>query len=241
MVTATASPLAGAKGADRPRSGTGWNGSAWSAARLRQALRLYLVTDQASLKGRTLTDVVRAAVQGGVGCVQLREKHASSRDFYAQARALMALLTPLDIPLVINDRLDIALACGAQGVHLGQSDLPVQVARQLLPPEVFIGWSVETAADVALSASLPLDYLGVSPVFGTATKTDTATPWGLEGLARIRAATTLPLVAIGGIHTGNATPLMQAGADSLAVVSAICSAADPLAAALELRKLIDAH
>ncbi|NVO07827.1 MAG: thiamine phosphate synthase, partial [Rhodoferax sp.] len=97
--------------------------SSWSRARLRDALRLYLVTDQPSLKDRTLTDVVQAAVKGGVSCVQLREKHASSRDFYAQAVALMDLLAPLNIPLIINDRLDIALACGAQGVHLGQSDV----------------------------------------------------------------------------------------------------------------------
>ena len=214
---------------------------AWSRARLRAALRLYLVTDQPSLKGRTLIDVVQAAVQGGVTCVQLREKHANSRDFYAQAVALMDLLTPLSVPLIINDRLDIALACGAQGVHLGQSDLPVLAARRLLPPEVFIGWSVENLEDVAHSATLPLDYLGVSPVFATPTKTDTATPWGLEGLQRIRATTELPLVAIGGIHLGNATQLLQAGADSLAVVSAICSADDPRAASQQLRGLIDAH
>jgi thiamine-phosphate pyrophosphorylase len=213
----------------------------WSHERLREALRLYLVTDQPSLKGRTLIDVVQAAVQGGVSCVQLREKHANSRDFYAQAVALMDLLAPLNIPLIINDRLDIALACGAPGVHLGQSDMPVQAARKLLPPEVFIGWSVETMDEVMQSATLPVDYLGVSPVFSTPTKTDTATPWGLDGLQRIRALTPLPLVAIGGIHLGNATQLMQAGADSLAVVSAICSADDPLAASQQLRRLIDAH
>ena len=213
----------------------------WSGAQLRDALRLYLVTDQPSLRGRTLTDVVQAAVRGGVGCVQLREKQASSRDFYAQAMALMELLAPLNVPLVINDRLDIALACGAQGVHLGQSDLPVQVARKLLPPEVFIGWSVETMDDVARSATLPVDYLGVSPVFATPTKTDTAQPWGLAGLQLVRAATALPLVAIGGIHLGNAAQLMQVGADGLAVVSAICSADDPCAAAHELRNVIDAH
>ena len=213
----------------------------WSHERLREALRLYLVTDQPSLRGRTLIDVVQSALLGGVTCVQLREKHASSREFYAQAVALMELLTPLNIPLIINDRLDIALACGAQGVHLGQSDMPVQAARNLLPPQVFIGWSVETEAQVEQSANLPLDYLGVSPVFATPTKTDTAAPWGLEGLARIRAATALPLVAIGGIHLGNATQLMQAGADSLAVVSAICSADDPCAASQQLRRLIDAH
>jgi len=216
-------------------------GVRWGREPLLAALRLYLVTDQPSLKGRSLVDVVQAAVRGGVTCVQLREKHASSRDFYAQAVALMNLLAPLNIPLIINDRLDIALACGAQGVHLGQSDLPVQAARKLLPPEVFIGWSVESMEDVELSATLPLDYLGVSPVFATPTKTDTATPWGLEGLRRIRAATELPLVAIGGIHLGNAASVMQAGADSLAVVSAICSADDPRAASQQLRKLIDAH
>jgi thiamine-phosphate pyrophosphorylase len=216
-------------------------GTPWSNARLREALRLYLVTDQPSLKGRTLIDVVQAAVQGGVTSVQLREKHANSRDFYAQAVALMNLLRPLNVPLIINDRLDIALACGAPGLHLGQSDLPVDVARKLLPPEVFIGWSVETMEEVARSATLPVDYLGVSPVFATPTKTDTATPWGLDGLQRIRALTQLPLVAIGGIHLHNATQVIQAGADSLAVVSAICSANDPRAASQQLRKLIDVH
>jgi thiamine-phosphate pyrophosphorylase len=213
----------------------------WSRARLQDALRLYLVTDQASLRGRTLTDVVREAVAGGVSCVQLREKSLNSRDFLAQALALMDLLRPLDVPLIINDRIDIALACQAQGVHLGQSDMPVPAARALLPPEVFIGWSVETIAQVAQSATLPVDYLGVSPVFATPTKTDTATPWGLEGLQRIRAATQLPLVAIGGMHAGNVAEVLKAGADSLAVVSTICSADSPRAAAQELRNTIDAR
>jgi thiamine-phosphate pyrophosphorylase len=213
----------------------------WSCARLQDALRLYLVTDQASLRGRTLTDVVRQAVAGGVTCVQLREKSLNSRDFLAQALALMDLLRPLDVPVIINDRIDIALACKAQGVHLGQSDIPVGAARALLPPEVFIGWSVETAEHVTQSATLPVDYLGVSPVFSTPTKTDTATPWGLEGLQRIRAATVLPLVAIGGIHAGNAAAVLAAGAHSLAVVSAICSADLPRAAAQVLRNTIDAR
>lgn len=209
-------------------------------ARLRDCLRLYLVTDQASIGARTLTDVVLAAVQGGVTCVQLREKLANARDFFALATSLMDLLAPHGVPLIINDRVDIALACGAHGVHLGQSDLPVASARKLLPPEVFIGWSVETPADVALSGQLPVDYLGVSPVFATPTKTDTQTPWGLGGLRDLRPQTTLPLVAIGGIHAGNAGEVLAAGADSLAVVSAICSAADPRAAAATLRSLCDA-
>ena len=203
------------------------------------ALRLYLVTDQASACGRTLTDVVAAAVQGGVSCVQLREKQLNTRDFVAQAMVMKALLAPLNIPLVINDRIDVALACGAQGVHLGQSDMPVAQARRLLPPEVFIGWSVETMEDVARSASLAVDYLGVSPIHATLTKADTQAPWGLEGLRRVRSATALPLVAIGGIHAGNAREVLSAGADGLALVSALCAAVDPRAAAAALRKLCD--
>lgn len=215
--------------------------STWGRERLRQALRLYLVTDQASLRGRTLSDVVLAAVQGGVGCVQLREKQGNSRDFLAQALALVALLRPLQIPLVINDRVDIALACQAQGVHLGQSDMPVATARALLPPDVFIGWSVETLAHIDASAQLPLDYLGVSPIYATPTKTDTATPWGLDGLQRARARTPLPLVAIGGIQADNAAAVLAAGADSLALVSALCAASDPCASAQHFRGLIDAR
>ena len=203
------------------------------------ALRLYLVTDQSLMRGRPLADVVGAAVQGGVSCVQLREKNLGSRDFLAQALMLKKLLAPQRVPLVINDRIDIALACGAEGVHLGQSDLPVAQARQLLPPQVFIGWSVETMSDVLQSATLPLDYLGVSPVFATPTKTDTGTAWGLEGLALVRAATALPLVAIGGMHAGNARQVLRAGADGLAVVSALCAADDPQAAAAGLRLLCD--
>ena len=200
-------------------------------------VRLYLVTDQQALRGRSLTDVVMAAVQGGATCVQLREKTSNTRDFVALACALNNLLTPLGVPLVINDRIDVALACGAQGVHLGQSDMPVVLARQLLPAQVFIGLSVETLDDVHRAASLPVDYLGVSPVFPTPTKTDTAPPWGLDGLSAVRAVTDLPLVAIGGIHLSNAAEVLAAGADGLAVVSALCSADDPAAAARAFRAL----
>ena len=209
--------------------------------KLRAALRLYLVTDEAALLGRDLVEVVLQAVQGGVTCVQLREKNCDTRDFLARAQALVAALQPLGVPLIINDRLDIALACGAQGVHLGQSDMPVEEARRLLPPEVFIGWSVETPRDVARALALPVDYLGVSPVFATPTKTDTAAPWGLDGLRAVRQQTALPLVAIGGVNGQTAARLLQAGADSLAVVSAICSAPDPTAAAATLRSFFDAH
>ena len=204
---------------------------ATTRATLTHALRLYLVTDQASLRGRTLADVVLAALKGGVTCVQLREKSLCTRDFVALALAMQDLLAAFAVPLIINDRIDVALACGAQGVHLGQSDMPVAVARRLLPPQVFIGLSVETMDDVANAAMQPVDYLGVSPIYPTPTKTDTAPPWGLDGLRQVRAATALPLVAIGGIQLAQAGEVLQAGADGLAVVSAICSADDPEAAA----------
>ncbi len=207
------------------------------ALALVNALRVYLVTDQKSLRGRTLTDVVLAAVQGGVTCVQLREKEMCTRDFVALACSIQALLQPFQVPLIINDRLDVALACGAQGVHLGQSDMPVMQARQLLPPEVFLGLSVESLDDVVRAADQPVDYLGVSPIYATPTKTDTAAPWGLAGLRQVRAATRLPLVAIGGIHLSNASEVLQAGADGLAVVSAICSADEPGAAAQFIQSL----
>lgn len=202
---------------------------------LRRQLALYLVTDRASMRGRTLEDVVAAAVAGGVTCVQLREKELASRDIVVQAIHLRRLLQPHGVPLVINDRVDVALACGADGVHLGQGDLPPDLARQRLPPGVFIGWSVETEADVRRAARLPVDYLAASPLFATPTKTDTAPAWGLEGLRGLRRMTALPLVAIGGIHPGNAADVLAAGADGLAVVRAVCGADDPRAAAQVLR------
>ncbi|MET0283194.1 MAG: thiamine phosphate synthase [Polyangiales bacterium] len=198
-------------------------------------LSLYLVTDRGLSRGRPLTQVVEAAVRGGVTMVQLREKALDTRAFLAEARALKQLLAPLGVGLVINDRVDIALACEADGVHLGQGDMPVEDARRLLPAHVFLGLSVETLAQVHAANKLPVDYLGVSPIFATPTKTDTARPWGVEGLRAVRALTKLPLVAIGGIHVGNATSLREAGADGLAVVSAICAAPDPERAAAALR------
>lgn len=207
----------------------------------REQLRLYLVTDAALSRGRPLDAVVAAAVRGGVTCVQLREKSLPTREFVARAQALKALLAPLAIPLVINDRIDVALACEADGVHLGQSDMPVELVRRLLPARVFIGLSVETEQDITRAASLPVDYLGVSPVFATPTKTDTLSPWGLPGLQRARRQTALPLVAIGGIHAANAVDVVRAGADGLAVVSAICAADDPARAAAELLATVRPH
>jgi len=211
-----------------------------SSARIHaRQLSLMLVTDSLACGERSLPEVVAAAVAGGVTCVQLREKLASGYVFLDRARALRQLLKPLGIPLIINDRIDIALAAQADGVHLGQTDMPVADARRILPPTMLLGWSVETPAQVEAANDLDVDYLGVSPVFATPTKTDTAPPWGLEGLSRARRLTVKPLVAIGGISTDNIGALRSAGADGCAVVRAICSASDPQIAATKLRRAFD--
>ncbi len=200
-------------------------------------LTLYLVTDRELSRGRPLEDVVLAAVRGGATLVQLREKHTGTRDFVALARALRARLEPLKIPLIINDRVDVALASGAAGVHIGQRDMAYPDARRLMGPGAIIGLSVETPEQAAEAARLDVDYLGVSPVFSTPTKTDTTTEWGIEGLANLARVSPHPLVAIGGINATNARAVAAAGAAGIAVVSAICAAVDPEAAARELRVL----
>lgn len=198
---------------------------------------LYLVTDRALLQGRDATDVITAAVRGGVTLVQLREKQLDTRTFVQEARALKEALLPYDVPLIINDRVDVALASGADGVHLGQRDMHPADARALLGPGALIGLSLETLHDADELPRLPVDYVAASPVFSTPTKTDTSAPLGLDGLRAIRAATTLPLVAIGGIHAGNARQVLDAGVDGLAVVSALLTAPDPEHAARQLRAL----
>ncbi len=202
---------------------------------------VYLVTDQDLCLGRSLTSVVADAVRAGIACVQLREKTLPTRYFLNQALALKPILAAAGIPFIINDRVDIALAAGANGVHLGQSDMPCETARRLLGPDALIGLSVETWEDVTEAQDLEVDYLGVSPIFATPTKTNTKTPWGLDGLAEIRAYSRHPLVAIGGLSTANASDIIKAGADAVAVVSAICSAKDPYAAARDLVRCFDAQ
>ena len=201
-------------------------------------LRLHLVTDAALCGPRGVEAVVAAAVRGGATCVQLREKQLDTRPFVERARALKALLAPLGVPLIINDRLDVALAAGADGVHVGQSDLPPENVRRLMP-HALIGLSVENPEQVRATADMPVDYLGVSPVFSTPSKQDTAPALGLEGLRAMRALTDLPLIAIGGIDLNNAAQVLAAGADGLAVVRALCAAPDPAAAAQALRQLTD--
>jgi thiamine-phosphate pyrophosphorylase len=199
---------------------------------------LYLVTDRSLALGRGLVEVVAAAIQGGVTVVQIREKGLGTREFLGLAQALKALLDPQGIPLIVNDRLDLALACEAAGVHLGQEDLPCDLARRLLGPERLLGVSVSTPEEARQAEAAGADYLGVSPIFVTPTKQDTPAATGLAGLRAIRAVTALPLVAIGGLSATNAAEVMAAGADGIAVVSALMAAADPRAAARALRSAI---
>lgn len=201
--------------------------------------RLYLVTDRRLAGSRPLADVVAGAVRGGVTAVQLREKKCGTREFVELARSLKALLAPHGVPLIVNDRVDVALAAGADGVHVGQSDMDCRDVRRLLGPGAIIGLSVETMKQAKGAAALDVDYLGVSPIFSTPTKTDTISEWGLSGLAALRHVSKHILVAIGGIHASNAAEVIEAGADGIAVVSAICAASDPEAAARDLRQAIN--
>ena len=197
------------------------------------------MTDRSLCRGRPLQEVVLQALRGGAAYVQLREKEISTREFVEEAVAIKKILSPYGIPLIINDRVDVALACGAEGVHLGQEDMPYQTARRLMGKEAIIGLSVETWQDVEAAEMLDVDYIGVSPVFATPTKTDTKKPWGLEGLRRVKAFSRHPLVAIGGINDATAESVVRAGAHCLAVVSAICASDDPQAAAMRLNAIID--
>ncbi|MDZ4165976.1 MAG: thiamine phosphate synthase [Smithellaceae bacterium] len=200
---------------------------------------LYLVTDRPLSAPRTIEEVVAAALPGGVSVVQLREKDSTTREFLLLARRLLAILRPAGVPLIINDRLDVALAVGADGVHLGQSDLPYREARSILGPDALIGLSVETLEQAREAEGMDIDYLAASPVFSTPTKTDTGAAWGLAGLSSLRKLSRHPLVAIGGINRTNAESVLRAGADGIAVISAICATPDPGAEAKALREIIE--
>ena len=205
---------------------------------LKMDYSVYLVTDRSLARGRAIPDIVAAAIRGGATCVQLREKTATTREFIDQALAIRALLARFHVPLIINDRVDVALAVNADGIHLGQKDMPCKMARRILPRHMIIGISAESVDDAVRAQKDGADYLGVSPVFSTPTKTDTAPPLGLEGLRSIRSRVALPLVGIGGLNLKNAETVIQNGADGVAVVSSIVSAHDPEKAASGLAEVV---
>jgi thiamine-phosphate pyrophosphorylase len=196
-----------------------------------RSIGLYLVTDEAACLGRNFYWVVEEAVIGGVTMVQLREKGMATRAFIDRAKRLQDLLAPYQVPLIINDRVDVALAVDADGVHVGQTDMPYAMLRELLPTGKIVGVSAENQQQVHEAEAWDLTYLAVSPLFATPTKTDTAEPWGMDGLKWVRDNSKHALVVIGGLNVSNVADAVRNGADGIAVVSGICSAESPRAAA----------
>ncbi|PMR77360.1 thiamine phosphate synthase [Billgrantia endophytica] len=198
---------------------------------MRIDLSLYLVTDPGLCARHGLVETVVAAVRGGVTLVQLRDKHASDDELIDQARRLGLALAGSGVPLIINDRLNVALASNADGLHVGQDDGDAAAARQALGERAIIGLSVQNHEQMARLDPGPLDYLGLGPVFATTTKRNHARPLGFDGLAALVAASPLPAVAIGGLQAEHGDQVRAAGAQGPAVISAICGQADPEAAA----------
>lgn len=201
----------------------------------REAVRgLYVVTDDRLPQGRSYVEVTRAALVGGARVIQLRDKRRDAGELLPAAREMMALCRAAGALFLVNDRVDLAVACDADGAHLGQTDLPLREARRLLGPDRLLGISVENVEQVRLAEQAGADYLGVGPIFGTATKADAGDAVGPEQLRRFREVTGLPLVAIGGITLERVPEALAAGAHSVAVISAVSAAPDPEAAARAL-------
>lgn len=187
---------------------------------------LYLVTDRDILGDRDLFTAVEEALKGGVTMLQLREKTASSRDFYQLAVRMKELAAAYQVPLIINDRLDIALAADAGGLHVGQDDLPVAVARRILGPGKILGYSVSTVEEAIYGEQNGADYLGAGPVYATGSKVDAGSPIGIDGLRQIKQSVAIPVVGIGGIGEANILDVKRAGVDGASVISAIMGSRD---------------
>jgi thiamine-phosphate pyrophosphorylase len=202
-----------------------------------ESISLYAILDPRFLRGRDLVEVARALVRGGATCLQLRDKEASSRDLYEEARLLKASLRSLGIPFIVNDRLDIALAVDADGVHLGEEDIPISEARRILGKGKILGASADTVEAATGAAREGADYIGFGAVFPTDTKED-AQVSGLTLLSRVKQAVSIPVVAIGGIKRTNAVEVLRAGADGLAIISDLLEAEDVEARAREFSTLV---
>jgi thiamine-phosphate pyrophosphorylase len=207
-------------------------------------LRLYALVDPATSGGFALDDLARRVAGGGATLVQLRDKASSTRQLVEEARAIRQALRGSGVPLLINDRVDVALAAEADGVHVGQDDMAAEDARRLLGPRAIIGLSLKTVQQAEAAPLDRLDYVAIGGVFATTSKSNTARPIGPDGLrtvvAAVRArAPKLPIAAIAGIDRTNAAAVIGAGADGVAVISALSAASDPAAAARELRAVVD--
>ena len=200
---------------------------------------LYVVTDRSLARNRPLEEVVRAAIAGGATVIQLREKEISTRTFVALGQRLLSITREAGVPLIINDRLDVALAIDADGLHIGQEDMPACLARGLLGPEKLLGVTVSNAEEAQQAERDGADYLGTDPVFATPTKKDAGPPIGLEGLRCISKAVSIPVVGIGGVNANNAADVIRAGAAGVAVISAVMASEKVEAAVRQLRAVIE--
>ncbi len=201
-------------------------------------LDVYVITDAGQHPGRGHLDIARAAIAGGATAVQLRDKQASAGDLYRDALAMAELCRAAGVLFIVNDRVDVALAAGADGVHLGTDDLPVAEARRLMGPGRIIGFSAATPEEARQARADGADYLGAGPVFVTGTKADAGVPIGPSGLAAVCAATDLPVVGIGGVTSASAPAAIAAGAAGVAVVSAVAAASDMAAATRALAEAV---
>lgn len=187
---------------------------------------LYLITDRSILKGKDIFTAVEEALEGGVTLLQLREKDISSLDFYNLAIKLKELAKAYNVPLIINDRLDIALAVDADGLHIGQEDLPLKIARKLLGPSKILGYSVANVEEAIYGEQNGADYLGVGPVYPTGSKDDAGMPIGLENLKKIKESVAIPMVGIGGIGLANIAEVKTTGIEGVSLISAILGSAN---------------
>jgi len=202
-------------------------------------LGLYLVTDERLSRGRPTVEIVRAAIRGGVDAVQLRGKELSLREQVALGRELRAITREAGVLFIVNDRADLAVALDADGVHVGQDDLPADLARRVVGPDRLVGVSAATVEEARIARAMGADYIGVGAIYGTATKLDAGAAIGTAAIGMLKPLG-LPIVGIGGIGAGNAAEVVVAGAAGVAVVSAIIAADDPEAAARALRQIIAA-
>lgn len=201
--------------------------------------RLYLVVGEEACLGKDLVKVTEQAIKGGVDLVQLREKKMNTAEFITLAIRLKLMLDKYNVPLIINDNVEVALHSNAFGVHVGNNDTSPSQIKKLWPRCNLLGYSIEYIEQLYTTEVEYADYLGISPVFNTPTKTDTVVQWGLEGIRNIKKQTDKPLVAIGGMNADNAYDVIKAGADCIAVVSAISGADDPTKAAEVIRNQIE--
>ena len=211
---------------------------------MRLDLRLNAIVDPKRAGGQNLANLAIRCARGGATLVQLRDKHSETRTMVEEARAIKQVLAPLAVPLVINDRLDVAMAAGADGVHLGQDDMAVEDARRLLGPKAVIGLSIKSVGEAEAARLDLINYVGTGGVYATSSKQQKNAPIGPDGLARILAtlrqrAPDMPVCGIAGIDASNAAEVIAAGADGIAVISALSLAPDPEAAARELRGIVD--